>query len=157
MTILKDDLGRTITIDYSTEAQQDTITQAGYGNQTLAWTVNWGLVTITGAHMYGGSGDCLPYQLTCDAQGSVFRVVTSIDLPNGLVHYFTYSGGAQTNGNPAWGQLAGMTLPTGASASYLYPAQPTQSPAYVPTLTQIFPLSSKTLTWTDQVAPGQPV
>jgi RHS repeat-associated protein len=148
ITALTDNLGRSITIDYQT-VDQDVITQAGYGGQPLTSTVKWGVVTLTGAHVYGEANDCQPY-LDCDAVNNAFKVVQSITFANGLVHHFTYDGSVHSDGTKTWGQISSMTLPSGATVAYNYPSQPTPSPAYGAILTQIFPLSSKALTWADE-------
>jgi len=76
--------------------------------------------------------------------------VQSITFPNGLIYQFSYDGSVHSDGTKTWGQMSSVSLPSGASVSYIYPSQPTLSPSYQPTVTQIFPLSSKSLEWTDE-------
>ena len=94
---------------------------------TVTWRVNWGTVTVS-------SASNLTYEqnpetsVTEDINGTAFgrhRVVESIDIPDagtGRRRYvFDYDHDRNTTGiQYLWGELAQMTMPTGAVYAYTY-------------------------------------
>jgi RHS repeat-associated protein len=136
-TILSDDLGRTITIATSVSGTTtvDTITQAGYNNQQLPWTVTWPqLSTPANYQCINGDTDTAQY---CPFASEA--PVQSINLPDGLSYQFQYY---TTQANFA--QMSQITLPTGAYVNYGYSSYlpfTDQTPGFI---------ASKSLNWTDQ-------
>jgi RHS repeat-associated protein len=119
--ILTDDIGRQVTITRNTN--EDVIVQSGYGGQPLTWHVYWSQVLPP-------SGSC-PAWIACPAT----LAVTSITLPNSLSYNFQYAN--------AWVQMSRITLPSGASADYTYPADLAGDPSQ-------FGVTGKVLNWYDE-------
>lgn len=126
---ISDQLGRSITIQHDDPAAGvDTIMARGFGGAPLKWTVKWKTVTV-----HKILGTCAPWA-TCTASAlhSDFdfkfplRVVEQVTLPaeaGGLSYTFTYNGNADPNDaamSYGWGEVASVTVPSGAKASYAY-------------------------------------
>jgi len=105
-TELADPLGRTVTINYNWNAQQDTITQIGSGSQTLTWTVNWRQI-LGPKYMYDQFT-----QLQYQAPG-----VDSVILPSMQEYQFGYDND-NSNDQTGWsdGQLI-LAIPPTAPAT----------------------------------------
>lgn len=115
-----DQFDRSITIEYGSAPQQDTIYANGVGGIPLVWQVNWKPNYATKTVYTDEYGTAY----TAGLEGSQM-VVDSIVLPaqaGGLSYSFTYNG-SETNSSGytvGCGELASVTLPSGAKAKYTY-------------------------------------
>ena len=148
-----DALGRTITLTHvlsSSVPVADTVTQTGFGGQPLTWIANWEAVDMAQPITYMSSA-LLDTATTGTAV--MYRYgLANLQLPQGdddsNLHYsFTYN-------TAGWGELASMTLPTGATVSYTYLGYGKQTDALASLY--IDPVTSKTVQWQDVNSPGSP-
>jgi hypothetical protein len=125
---LRDQFGRTVTMNTSTQngQQVDTITSQGFGAQ-YTWTVRW--KQIAGQKSYWpcpSLGECSPQIQQRDTLGFSYEVVDSITLPaqaGSLAYQFSYNAadyGGSPPASPGWGELSGINLPSGAHVTYAY-------------------------------------
>ena len=100
-TTLQDDLGRTITVSGTS------VTQTGFGGSSLTWSLsNYTTLSIGASCENPGTQGCGSYL----AGGPMTLQVPSDS--GTLQYHFTY--------NTASGQLASVTLPSGATTAYTY-------------------------------------
>jgi RHS repeat-associated protein len=142
-TVLQDDLGRTVTILQQPGLQKDTITQLGYNNQQLQWTINWNSFVLDRNHTYPCNNGL--YNFNCPVTFSS-TVVSSIILPDNLQYSFQYNAG---DSPMQWGQLSQMTLPSGATVQYSY-ATALAAPLPNGVAPLVLPVASKTVTSADE-------
>jgi RHS repeat-associated protein len=144
-TTLADQLGHSITVSYNPNASvhtEDTITQAGYNNQTLQWSVSWGLVQPDSNLGY----ECAENSPQCHIFSPV-RSVTSVTLP---VTSQTFAFSYDEEGG--WGELSQATFPSGAKVDYAYLLHDSWRIGY----TMENPVVSKTLTWKEDKSQASP-
>ena len=168
-TMITDSVGRSITLQQASTLSSgantytDTLSASGFG-ETLTWSIEWGVLTSTYQYQ--------PFDLGVDSQRypnqalGTLIVVQKITLPTqlgGLSYTFDYhktrESGSSTAGT---GVLRGVTLPTTASARYMYAIEDCPQTSClgqgVVTFQTVLDNSptSKTLTCPDCPAPSQP-
>jgi RHS repeat-associated protein len=126
---MSDEYNRPINVSFGvlSSGGADTITVPGFNGQTLTWSVKW--TSVGTAAPNNASYVCQDVSDTGTATcGEPYAgyMVSEIDPPDplgeGIGHYeFTY--------NAKWGELSGITLPSGAVANYTYWLDGTSSSA----------------------------
>ena len=124
-TVISDQLGRSLTITKDFSTNQDTITTAGFNNETLSWTVKWTDIGISRRYKLDTDEDRNDFT-TPGAVGGVFRLVDEIILPaqaGGQKYEFEYNGKPNGDTSPysdGFGEVKQIKLPSGAYADYKY-------------------------------------
>ena len=134
-TVLSDQLNRTAVLTFDPVTGEDVIRVQGFG-QELVWRVHWNTIRVWRTYwpcpegtlqcQTGDTGTSqyqIPQQYTTN-----FFVVDQISLPQqaGTLSYnFSYNAPFQPPGWPpptstGWGELNGVTLPSGAQANYQF-------------------------------------
>jgi len=124
-----DQFGRYVAMESNAAAREDYIYSLGYNGQSLMWTVKWKTIFVlkpyktTGASGGRGRGNISNQIWEWDVD-----VIDRITLPaalGGLFYQFHYSAPDFVRGDPepttnslGWGEVNGITLPSGAGVSY---------------------------------------
>lgn len=112
---------------------EDTIYQFGFGGQLLQTKVRWKEITVMKKYQTE-CADCTftRGQTSTQVAQMFFRVVDSIEAPNGRVTKYEYhahdgrvafdpSGGTTNqNWSPGWGEVRSLTMPSNAKTEYNY-------------------------------------
>ncbi len=124
---LTDQFGRSVSI--STNALgEDEIRSKGVGGEELIWKVKWKNIGVAKTYQAcpGGLGVCPPeYQRGRLAEGiTVVDKITQPQQLGGQSYTFSYNAPATLPASPqtsnGWGEVSGVTLPTGAQITYSY-------------------------------------
>jgi len=146
---IRDQFNRSISISGTTEngLPVDTITSQGFG-ETLTWTVRWKWISVLKNYWpCAASLACEPEVLQQEAYGIPRLVVDTITMPaqaGGLMYTFSYnapnyvSGLSPSNG---WGEVNGITLPSGAHVDYTYQQDGSQPFSATPDILRNSPTS----------------
>ncbi|HEU4932648.1 MAG TPA: HNH/ENDO VII family nuclease [Pyrinomonadaceae bacterium] len=137
---LVDQFGRYVASIRNTETREDYIYSLGFNNQSLKWTVKWKTIYILRAYRTTAVTDGKGRGNTSDQTYiDDLDVVESITLPaqlGSLRYQFSYNAPDWVPGTPepttpsvGWGEVSGITLPSGASASYRYAQDSTLRPS----------------------------
>ncbi|MEN3325328.1 MAG: hypothetical protein V7638_135 [Acidobacteriota bacterium] len=118
--VITDQLGRSIVVEYGTN--EDYIRASGVGGNPVVTTVKWANTYVTKVYRAGNH-----FQYDTNITNKAFKVVSEIDLPaqiaSGAMKYmFGYNGWPAINMGTSvgWGELNSVTLPSGATATYMY-------------------------------------
>jgi RHS repeat-associated protein len=115
---ITDPVGRTESINFTEDLihnQQDVITYPGFNGTSRTVTVNYGLLQNSLASNQSlQTYHCLFPELSGGSSSTTFNpyIVASIALPDGTSYAMKYN---------SYGELAELTLPTGAKYTYTYP------------------------------------
>jgi RHS repeat-associated protein len=130
--VLIDQLGRSVTLEYSAAPNEDDIRVKGVGGEEMVYRIKWKTIQVNktyptctgGGGSTTGGGGCsngLPEWIPNQ------RVVYEIDMPSqsgDLKYTFGYNAADYVPGSNTpsygWGELSSITLPTGAQVSYQY-------------------------------------
>lgn len=124
---LTDQFDRTIT--YTSNGPNETlVTSKGVGGQDIVWTILWKNIYVTKTFQA-----CAPHPVSCPAvqaegalKGEQFLVVDKIIQPSQMgsgQYVFSYnapSTSSYPNLSDGWGEISGVTLPSGAFIEYDY-------------------------------------
>ncbi len=122
-----DQFGRSVTVG-SNAAGDDEIRMKGYGAEDLVWTVKWKIIGVFKSYQacLGGDGAC-PADAQRGRLAEGMSVIDKITMPQQMgsrSYTFSYNAPPNTPPFPAttygWGEVSGVTLPTGAQISYTY-------------------------------------
>jgi len=120
-TVVTDQLDRKITIEKPVTGPHY-VRVNGVGGNEVVTSINWGTTSPQGKKWLWKVFDDGPSQFHTFV--STTPVVTSINLPNGLIYQFQYNSDVFDPLNPTksvgWGELYKTTLPTGATVQYSY-------------------------------------
>ena len=137
---LVDQFGRYVAITANSEARESYIYSLGFNNQSLKWTVKWKTIFVLRNYRTTAASTGRTRGNTSDQtyQGT-FDVVDRITLPpqlGSLSYVFSYNAPDYVDGTPepttpsvGWGEVSGITLPSGAQASYQYSQDSTTRPS----------------------------
>ncbi|MEW6126587.1 MAG: RHS repeat-associated core domain-containing protein [Acidobacteriota bacterium] len=113
---LKDQLNRSIVLEYNYATNQDAIHVKGINAVEMLVIVQWKTITV---HKVYNSSNVYPnFSLNTN-----IRVVDKVYLPSqagNLFYTFDYNADAVSNPSVGWGELSSVTLPSGAGATYNY-------------------------------------
>lgn len=113
-----DQLNRSIIVQYDSVTGNTNVYEDGVGGAQLQWVVKWIYSTVV--KTYYPDGDNSP---TTTLYAS-FPSVQEIDLPSqagALAYSFAYNGNAvYPNHSTGYGEISGVTLPSGATTTYQY-------------------------------------
>jgi RHS repeat-associated protein len=128
-------------------AWTDIVSQTGVNGSSMSWTVQGTLQQLSGTLTYPCNGPT-----ACQNGAIHFPAVTQIAFPaNGAgyqpIYKFTYN-------TSNWGQLSGVTLPSGATVQYVYTYDGQNSYSMSPPSN---PVASKSVNWCDETDLGRPV
>lgn len=128
-----DQFGRYVATRTNTAPDEDSIYQLGFGGQMLRTKIRWKTVTVIKKYRTECTDCTLTRgQTSYQVAYMTFRVVASIQNPNGLTSTFDYhahdgevefnpSGGTTNqNWSPGWGEVKSLTLPSAAKTDYNY-------------------------------------
>lgn len=116
---VEDQLGRELTIQLNAGTNEDHISMLGVDGEVILWKVFWKTIAVQKDYTTTGSVGGIGRGGSSDQtfQGS-FKVVDRIELPTqfgDLEYVFTYN---SENGGTGWGEIASITMPSGALAEY---------------------------------------
>jgi RHS repeat-associated protein len=153
---LVDQLNRAVTLVYNGAGYgEDTITSQGFGD-TLVWKVRWKTIGVDKSY-WPCPESMTPCQIhdTGLPQGpdtllQNLGVVDRLTLPvqaGNLTYTFNYNAPDRTGGDfqPSigWGELSGVTLPSGAHAAYQYNFDNDSTAEYTPDVMKDFPTAKQ--------------
>ena len=134
-TVLSDQLNRTAVLTYDPVTNEDVVRVEGFGEE-LEWRVHWNTIQVWRTYwpcpegtLQCQTGDTGTTQFQTPQQfAASFFVVDRISLPQqagNLSYNFSYNAPFQPSGWPpptstGWGELNGVTLPSGAQANYQF-------------------------------------
>lgn len=124
-TVIVDQMGRSLVIEYNPVSGEDYIRIRGYNNQLLTWIVKWTDITIKKEYFTTPGGDPYPNHNASPFVEKIDQVVSVVDrimLPSqagpGLNYVFTYNITPNQAGQSyGWGELDSITLPEGVHSS----------------------------------------
>jgi len=155
---IRDQFNRSISISSGTQNGKpvNTITSQGFG-ETLTWTVQW--KTISVLKNYWPCEDwlaCDPEIPQQEPYGWLRSVVDTITLPTqagGLTYTFSYNAPDHSSypliSSIGWGEVNGVTLPSGAHIDYQYAQDGSQPYSATPDVLRNSP-TSKVLTYNQE-------
>jgi len=127
---LVDQVGHYVVVDSNPSLREDYYYSLGFNNQLLMWTVKWKSIAVLKPYetspVSSGRGRGTTSSQTFNGG---FNVVDTITLPSQagtLSYHFSYNGvdvapgGEATEYTTGWGEISGITLPTGAQVAYQY-------------------------------------
>ncbi len=148
-----DEFNRTVTLVYNgVAAGEDSITAQGFGD-TLVWKVRWKGIRVNKSYWpcQDSMTPCQIHDTGIQAGPDTFiqalYVVDRITLPSqagSLAYYFSYNAPDDPGSGPfqpsaGWGELSGVTLPSGAKATYDYQYDNDSLSEYTPDVMKNFP------------------
>ncbi|HEX8195913.1 MAG TPA: RHS repeat-associated core domain-containing protein [Pyrinomonadaceae bacterium] len=127
-TTIKDALNRKVVIEKDRATNQDWIHSTGFNGAALVTKVQWKTITVRRTYRrVPGGNNCTgcSYYHTLSTN---FRVVDKVYLPaqagapntDDLFYTFDYNADAVSNPSAGWGEVSGVTLPSGAYSTYSY-------------------------------------
>ncbi|HEX6047306.1 MAG TPA: hypothetical protein VFZ22_22645, partial [Pyrinomonadaceae bacterium] len=134
-----------------------TVTSQGFG-QTLTWTIHWKWISVLKNYWpCAQTLGCDPHITEQEPYGALRVVVDRITMPaqaGGLTYHFQYNAPDHVPGQPlspslGWGELSGITLPSGAQVNYQYAQDGPQTYMATPDILQNAP-TSKVLTYNQE-------
>ena len=156
---IRDQFNRSIGISNTWEngLPVHTVTSQGFG-QTLTWTIHWKWISVLKNYWpCAQTLGCDPHITQQEPYGTPRVVVDSITMPaqaGGLTYQFQYNAPNHIPGQPlspslGWGEISGITLPSGAQVSYQYAQDGPQTYMATPDILQNAP-TSKVLTYDEE-------
>jgi len=155
---LVDQFGRYVAHETNLAAREDYIYSLGFNNQTLMWTVKWKSIYVlkpytttaaTGGRQRGNTSD-----QTYQGEAVVVDRITLPSQIGNLSYQFSYNAPDYVPGSPepttespGWGEVSGITFPSGAQVSYQYARD--GSPSHKPNTRNVMDnfVRQKTLTY----------
>jgi hypothetical protein len=131
-----------------------TVTSQGFG-QTLTWTIRWKWISVLKNYWpCAQSLQCPPDVQQQEPYGYPRLVIDTITMPaqtGGLTYQFQYNAPNHVPGQPltpslGWGEISGITLPSGAQVNYTWAQDGTPPANFTPDILQNAP-TSKTLSY----------
>jgi hypothetical protein len=156
---IRDQFNRSVSVSGTVEngLPVSTVTSQGFG-QTVTWTIHWKWISVLKdywpcAQTFG----CDPEIQEQEPYGMSRLVVDRITMPaeaGGLTYEFQYNAPNHTLGQPlspsvGWGELSGITLPSGAQVDYAWLQDGPQTFMATPDILKNAPLT-KVLTYNQE-------
>lgn len=128
-TSIKDQLGRSIVIEYSSATDQDSIHSPGFNGTDIITKVKWKNIEVNKAYYacdYNPVGN--PVDNHNFPLNESLRVVDQVLLPvqfgdpsiDDLYYTFAYNADNTSAADTGWGEVSRVTLPSGAYSDYSY-------------------------------------
>ncbi|HEU4768897.1 MAG TPA: hypothetical protein VFS77_16045 [Pyrinomonadaceae bacterium] len=158
---VKDQFGRTVSLSNTVEdgLPVHTVTSEGFG-QTLTWTIHWKWIRVLKNYWPCAQSLACPPEVAANGQepyGMPRVVVDRITMPSqagGLTYQFQYNAPNYGAGQPlspslGWGEISGITLPSGAQVTYQWAQDGTQPINFTPDILKNSP-TSKAVTYNQE-------
>ena len=155
---VRDQFGRTVSLSNTVEngLPVHTVTSEGFG-QTLTWTIHWKWINVLKNYWPCAQSLGCPPEVAATGQepyGMSRVVVDRITMPaqaGGLTYQFQYNAPNYVAGQPfsaslGWGEISGITLPSGAQVTYQWAQDGTQPINFTPDILKNSP-TSKAVTY----------
>ena len=156
---VRDQFNRSVAISSSWENNLPvwTVTSQGFG-QTLTWTIRWKWISVLKDYWpCTETFSCPPQVQQQEPYGMPRLVVDTITMPaqaGGLSYQFQYNAPNHVPGQPlssssGWGEISGITLPSGAQVDYTWVQNGPQTFSATPDILKNAPLT-KVLTYNEE-------
>jgi hypothetical protein len=162
MATVRDQFNRSVTLSntWQNGLPVHTITSQGFG-ETLTWTITWKWISVLKNYWPCETLACDPEIQQQEPYGLGRVVIDTITLPQqagNLTYTFSYNAPAYTPGQPlsastGWGEISGITMPSGASVAYHYEQDDPQTLTFTSDILRNAP-TSKVLTYNQEYDGG---
>ena len=159
---VRDQFNRSVTLSntWQNGLPVHTITSQGFG-QTLTWTITWKWISVLKNYWPCETLACDPEIQQQEPYGLGRVVIDTITLPQqagSLTYTFSYNAPNHTPGQPlsastGWGEISGITMPSGASVAYNYEQDDPQALTFTSDILRNAP-TSKVLTYNQEYDGG---
>ena len=148
---VRDQFNRSVGISTGWEngLQVWTVTSQGFG-QTLTWTIRWKWISVLKSYWpCAQSLQCPPDVQQQEPYGMPRLVIDTITMPaqaGGETYQFQYNAPNHVPGQPlspslGWGEISGITLPSGAQVNYAWAQDGTPPANFTPDILRNAPTS----------------